>query len=301
MPMEESRVGRREFNASALAGVTAGLTLGVTPVLNAQQTTNTAPRSERMPSIFTAHGSPMSIDDARWLGQLRQWARALPMPRSILMISAHWVDRPITLGATQVVPLTYDFSGFERRFYEVTYRAPGAPDLARRVRELLGGQAQLADAPRRGLDHGAFIPLLGMYPDANVPVLQISIPSMEPDSLIALGRSLAPLRREGVLIVGSGFLTHNMRAADMNPNPRTPAWASEFDAWAGEALARRDVDAMSHYRTRSPGVRMALPTHEHFVPVLVALGASVDSSETVRFPITGFIFGSFTQRSVQFG
>src|SRR5262249_6141535 len=140
-----------------------------------------------------------------------------------------------------------------------------------------------------------------MYPQADVPVLQISLPGLEPSAMFGLGRALAPLRREGVLIVGSGFLTHNLRALDLRPNPDTPDWAKELDAWTADVLVRRDADALLDYRARAPGVRQALPTHEHFVPVIAALGAAVDGTEHVRFPITGFIAGSLTRRSVQLG
>ena len=254
-----------------------------------------------MPSIFLAHGAPPLLDDAPWVAELRAWADAMPRPSAVLMISAHWTARPVTLGATTTVPLVYDFYGFPQRYYDVQYPAPGAPEVAARVRSLLGGPTHVADAPTRGLDHGAFVPLVAMYPNADVPVLQVSIPTMEPEPLVALGRALAPLRDEGVLIVGSGFLTHNLRTADFGGQRPPPAWATEFDAWTAEALAKRDVDAMLAYRARAPGVSMALPTHEHFVPVLVALGASIDRSEDVQFPITGMAFGSFTKRSVQFG
>ena len=140
-----------------------------------------------------------------------------------------------------------------------------------------------------------------MYPEADVPVLQVSLPSLDPQALFDLGRALAPLRDEGVLIVGSGFLTHNLRAANFGPSAATPAWATEFDAWAADVLARQDVDALLDYRHRAPGVRLALPTHEHFVPVVAALGAAVDRPDAVTFPITGFAYGSMTRRSVQFG
>jgi 4,5-DOPA dioxygenase extradiol len=214
------------------------------------------------------------------------------------MISAHWEKEPATLGATETAPLVYDFYGFPRKYYEVTYAAPGAPELAKRVRALVG---DTRDAPSRGLDHGAYVPMIAMYPEADVPVLQLSIPTMDPPPLLELGRKLAPLRNEGVLIVGSGFLTHNMRALDLESHSAPPSWAQEFDAWAADVLARRDADALVDYRERAPGVRIALPTHEHFVPVLVAMGASVDASETATFPIDGFTYGSFTKRSVQFG
>ena len=254
----------------------------------------------RVPAIFLAHGSPFLLDDAAWIGELRRWARDLPRPASVLMLSAHWERKPVTLGATRTVPLVYDFYGFPEHYYRVRYPAPGAPELARRVRELLGATQPIAESDR-GLDHGAYVPLIAMYPDADVPVLQVSLPTLDAPTLFDLGRTLAPLRREGVLIVGSGFLTHNLRAMDMRPGAPTPAWAQDFDAWAADVLARRDADALVDYRNRAPGVRQALPTHEHFVPAVAALGAAIDDPGPVRFPITGFNFGSLTKRSVQFG
>jgi 4,5-DOPA dioxygenase extradiol len=265
------------------------------------ETNSPAPRAARMPVVFLAHGSPMLLDDAGWVAELGAWARAMPRPSAILMISAHWVDAPLTLGATDPVPLVYDFYNFPERFYSVTYPAPGAPALARRVQELVGATRTVATAPKRGLDHGAYVPLLCMYPEADIPVLQMSLPTMEPAPLLELGRALAPLRDEGVLIVGSGFLTHNLRDFRRAPMPTPPAWASEFDAWCADVLARRDVDALLDYDARAPGARHALPTHEHFVPVLAAMGASIDLSEPVKFPIAGFTYGSFTRRSVQYG
>jgi 4,5-DOPA dioxygenase extradiol len=256
--------------------------------------------SAPLPAIFLAHGSPFLLDDAEWVAQLKAWADAVPRPDAILMLSAHWERRPVTLGATRPVPLVYDFYGFPGRYYRIRYPAPGAPALAARVEALLGA-GQPVVASDRGLDHGAYVPLVAMYPDADVPVLQVSLPSLEPQELFELGRSLAPLRREGVLIVGSGFLTHNLMAMDMSPGATTPAWAAEFDAWAADVLARRDMDALLEYRARAPGVRLALPTHEHFVPVVAAAGSAADAGGPVAFPITGYNFGSLTKRSVQFG
>jgi 4,5-DOPA dioxygenase extradiol len=257
-----------------------------------------APATGRMPVIFAAHGAPVLLDDAGWMGELSAWAGAMPRPSSILMVSAHWEERPATLGATATVPLVYDFSGFPERYYRTRYPAPGAPALAERVRGLLLGQGiPVTDDPGRGLDHGAYVPLVAMYPEADVPVLQVSMPRLDANELFDLGRALAGLREEGVLVFGSGFLTHNMRYAF---RPGIPAWAREFDAWAAESLARFDVDALQDFKRRAPAAQMALPTWEHYAPLLVAAGAAADTRPAVTFPITGWwMDGAFTKRSVQ--
>jgi 4,5-DOPA dioxygenase extradiol len=292
-------VGRRDVLhmglGAGLATVTAGaIAEGTTPRKRKMQV------SGRMPVIFLAHGAPVLLDMDDWVHQLGAWARDMPRPRSILMLSAHWEHRPITLGATRTVPLVYDFYGFPEKFYRQQYPAPGAPELAARVKELLTPGQPVADSDR-GLDHGAYVPLVAMYPEADIPVLQVSLPSVDPVELFSLGRTLTPLRDEGVLIVGSGFLTHNLRRIDFSPHPKTPSWAAEFDAWAGDALKRKDVDALIDFQRRGPGADIALPTTEHYVPVLAALGAAVDDPGPVGFPITGFMGGTATKRSVQFG
>jgi 4,5-DOPA dioxygenase extradiol len=255
----------------------------------------------RMPAIFLAHGHPLWPSDPGRVADLAAWSSALPRPRAVLMVSAHWTEAPATLGATETVPLVHDFYGFPEELYRVQYRAPGAPALAARVEALLRAAGHPVRRSRRGLDHGAYVPMLMMYPAADVPVLQLSLPTLEPQPLLALGRALAPLRDEGVLIVGSGFLIHNLRMFNPAAHAPAPGWAQEFDAWAADALGRRDVDAVLAYREKAPGVRTALPTHEHFVPVVVTLGASVDRAEPVRFPVTGWEGGSLTRRSVQMG
>ena len=254
--------------------------------------------STPMPVLFQAHGAPPLLDDPGWIAELAAWAKALPRPRAIVVVSAHWEERPISIGAVEPLPLIYDFYGFPERFYRLQYASPGAPDVAARIRQLLGAaQIDFVDEPKRGLDHGTYIPLMCMYPDASIPVLQISLPSEEPAELLAMGRALAPLRREGVLLIGSGFLTHNLRALRLR---ETPSWASEFDHWSAEVLRNHDIDALLDYRAKAPGVVESLPTHEHFVPVIVAAGAAADSP--VTFPITGFWWnGPMTRRSVQFG
>lgn len=256
-------------------------------------------RSRRMPVIFAAHGAPVLLDDPVWMSELNGWARAMPRPASILMVSAHWEQRPTTLGATQPVPLVYDFYGFPAKYYETLYPCPGASGLANRVRELLGQQhIAFADDNLRGLDHGAYVPLVAMYPEADVPVLQVSMPALDAEELFALGLALAPLRDEGVLVFGSGFLTHNMRFAF---RPGIPAWARSFDEWVAGALRRFDVNGLKNFQSRAPDAAQALPTWEHYAPLLVCAGAASDCVPKVTFPIAGFwMDGAFTKRSVQF-
>ncbi len=251
-----------------------------------------------MPVLFQAHGAPPLLDDPGWIAELAAWGQALPRPKAIVVVSAHWEARPLSIGAIQPIPLIYDFYGFPEKFYRLQYPAPGAPAIAQRIRDLMAG-ANIAcvDEPTRGLDHGTYIPLMCMYPDAKTPVLQISLPSEDPAELFAMGQALAPLRQEGVLLIGSGFLTHNLRALRLT---QTPGWASDFDAWSADVIARHDVDALLDYRKRAPGVLESLPTHEHFVPVIVAAGAA--GASPVTFPITGFWWGgAMTRRSAQFG
>jgi 4,5-DOPA dioxygenase extradiol len=287
---------RRELIQTAVAA-----SLGLLPACatTERRRMSEAKPAKKMPVLFLAHGAPVLTDDDEWVAELAGLAAALPKPSAILMLSAHWERRPATLGATHPVPLYYDFFGFPERFYQVKYPAPGAPDLALRVKALLGEHSLPAADSERGLDHGAYVPLLCMYPRADVPVLQLSLPTLEPTELFAFGRALTPLSSEGVLIVGSGFLTHNLRFAF---RPGTPAWATEFDAWAADVLARRDHDALIDFRARAPAIDTALPTTEHFVPVIVAAGAAAESAE-VSFPITGFWSeaGAFTRRSVRYG
>lgn len=259
-----------------------------------------AASSDRMPSIFLAHGAPPLLDDAEWVAQLFAWAAAMPRPRAVLMISAHWATLPAAIGATNRVPLVYDFYNFPQRFYELQYPSPPSPELAGRVESALTSAGiAFAHVEDRGLDHGAFVPLMCMYPKADVPVLQVSLPGLDPKTVFDFGRALAPLRAEGVLIVGSGFLSHNLREGFTKDG--APQWAREFDVWAKERIAARDFDALIDFRAEAPEAARNHPTIEHYVPVLVAAAAS-QAGDTIAFPIEGF-WGptSFTKRSVQFG
>jgi 4,5-DOPA dioxygenase extradiol len=237
-----------------------------------------------MPAVYLSHGAPPLADDPIWPGELSAWAAALPRPEAILVVSAHWENAPVSVSATRTVPLYYDFWGFPKHYYQVTYPAPGAPALAEAVRKLLGGQVH--EHADRGLDHGAYVPLVEMYPGA------------DPRQLMDLGRRLAPLRDDGVLIMGSGFFTHNLR--EFVFEGPVPEWSREFDDWGKRVLAEGDVDALLDFGHKAPAAHTAHPRTEHFAPLFVTLGAGESDLAQQRPVIEGF-WGGLAKRSVQLG
>lgn len=259
-------------------------------------------RDQRMPVVYLSHGAPPLADDPLWTRQLAEWSASMPKPSSVLMVSAHWENDPLTMGATTTVPLYYDFWGFPQRYYEVQYPAPGAPQLADQVARLLSTPDDpVYHDPERGLDHGAYVPLIEMYPDADVPVLQISMPTLDPRELFAIGRKLSELRDQGVLIVGSGFSTHNLREMDWHAGPdgHPPSWSVEFDDWLNRTLAAGDIDSLLDFERSAPAAHIAHPRTEHFAPLFVTLGAVVESGVDTENAVEGFWFG-LSKRSVQF-
>jgi 4,5-DOPA dioxygenase extradiol len=256
--------------------------------------------SDQQPVLFLSHGAPPLADDATWTSQLHDWSARIEKPKNILMVSAHWENEPITVSSTRPgTPLVYDFWGFPQKYYEVTYDAPVAPDLALRVAGLAGSDVYQDQG--RGLDHGAYVPLVELFPEADVPVVQMSLPTLDPKGLYELGRRLAPLRDEGTLIVGSGFTTHNLRwfnpRAGADAAPPTPS--SEFDHWAAEALERRDIDAILNFESQAPAAHEAHPRTEHWAPLYVALGAAEASGHENEVAVDGFWYG-LSKRSWQF-
>lgn len=257
----------------------------------------------RMPVLYLSHGAPPLADDPTWTAELASWSSDLPRPQNILMISAHWEEAPLALSATTKVPLVYDFWGFPQRYYEVKYDAPGAPALAADITKLLHAPGTPVHQDlSRGLDHGAYVPLVEMFPEAEIPVLQMSMPTLDPRKLFEIGRKVAPLRHQGTLIVGSGFTTHNLRW--FNPSAPSdapaPTASSEFDAWASEAMASADIDSMLDFMVKAPAAHEAHPRTEHFAPLFVSLGAAFESGELEnRSVIDGFWYG-LSKRSWQF-
>ena len=257
------------------AGAYDDLLAEVLPTAQAQRLWE--PSDGALPALFVSHGAPPTLDDARWLRDLFDWGQSLPKPRGIVVVSAHWEDAPLSItNAVAGTPLYYDFGGFHPRYYTLQYRTPDATELARRVAGTVGDTTPVYEHRNRGLDHGAFIPLMAMYPAADVPVVQVSMPSLDPQALLALGRRLKPMREEGYLVIGSGFMTHSF--ATMR-RPELIGHNRDFDAWAADAIARRDLDALIDYKTQGPGVAIAHPTADHFVPLLLTLGAGDDESQ----------------------
>ena len=268
---------------------------------------NPATAPGRLPVIFISHRAPTLALDRDSGAELRSWADSMQRPTALLVISAHWQEPSCVTGATETLPLIYDFSGFPKELYRIRYPAPGAPELAARVHGLLAADFPVSAMPARGWDHGVWVPLSHMYPQADVPVLQLALPeSLTPGELLTLGARLQPLRQQGVLIVGSGSMTHNLRELDPAPDAAVPMWAHSFDSWCAERLVAGDATALAEFSTRGPQARRAHPTHEHLLPLLVVAGAgglggplAAGPPPAVGFPISGFELGSLSRRCVQ--
>ena len=259
------------------------------------------PEDGALPALYLSHGGgPMPFQDPAWLTPLLDWSRALPKPRAILVVSAHWESAPLMLSAAQPRELVYDFGGFDPLYYTFRYDVPAGDDLAAEVLAVLPDTEHVHEHPSRGLDHGAWVPLKIMYPAADIPVLQLSLPTDDPARLMSLGERLRPLREQGILVVGSGHMTHGLPflTRDNFQHGTVPGWSADFDAWAAEALARGDVEELSRYRTRAPGMPYAHPTVEHFTPIFVTLGAAADPTQPVTTTLDGYSVG-LSRRSFQ--
>jgi 4,5-DOPA dioxygenase extradiol len=233
----------------------------------------------RLPTVFISHGAPtLPIDPSMPAAEFASFATRFAHPRSILMLSAHWgTTLPVASIATQPETV-HDFHGFPRELYEIRYPAPGAPELGARAAKLLSEAGIASGVAEHGLDHGAWVPLLLMLPNADIPVAQLSIqPRLDPAHHYRVGRALRALREDGVLIVGSGQITHNLRTADFSARPEDgDPRVTEFTDWFEEKLAQRDIEALLDYRAQAPHAVLMHPTDEHLLPIFAALGAAND-------------------------
>lgn len=256
-----------------------------------------------VPPIFVSHGAPaLGVDAARG-AELRQWALTLPLPRSILVVSAHWSEAVLSRGSTSSrPPLLQEHDDVAAPLLppaleQVSWPAPGAPELAYELHQLLP-----VERTDRGWDGGVWTPLVHMYPDADVPVLQLSLVlGATPRTLFAIGRKLGVLAARGVLVMGSGGITHNLAELDPRSDAPPAAWAREFDSWTANLLADAELDELFQWRSKGPSARLAHPAPGHLDPLFVVAGAASLYDHSVGFPLRGFEHGALSRRCVQFG
>lgn len=255
-----------------------------------------------LPSLFVSHGAPTFALEPGLAGpRLRALGEALPRPRAILIISPHWMTRDLRITGNAAPETIHDFGGFAPALYRLQYPAAGHPALASELAELLTEAGWPASLDlQRGLDHGAWVPLLHLYPQADIPVLQLSMPTdLEPESAYALGQALAPLSNQGILVIGSGSLTHNLYEA-LGHSPGDAEYASEFSAWVRNAVHNGQHQQLKQTLTLAPHASRAHPTSEHFLPLLVALGAAHGRTDATVLE-GGLDYGVLSMDSFVFG
>ena len=262
-------------------------------------------QSKMMPVLFTSHGNPMDIPMSReqrpFWNTLFQLGKALQLEHEVkaaLIVSAHWCTRGTYVNISPEQEQIFDYYGFPEEYYKVYYKAHGSPDIAHEVKKVIPSVAETTDW---GLDHGAWPMLMHLFPEANVPVFQLSIDYYaKPEYHFELGRQLRSLREKGVLIIGSGSLIHNLRLAmqKMSTNDMTPyGWEADYDAWIKKQLNERNIENIINYETSHPLGKLAAPTPDHFVPVLYSLGLMDDKDEMKYFYEGMATIPAFSERS----
>lgn len=260
---------------------------------------STAAGAGVMPALFVGHGSPMNaIEDTVFRRTWQDLGTKIPRPRAILCISAHWETDHTSVGAAEQPATIHDFHGFPRALFDVRYPAPGDPALARRVTELVQ-ETRIHLDPSHGIDHGAWSVLSAMYPDADIPVLQLSLASRRPGAWhYAIGQELSALREEGVLLMGSGNIVHNLRY--FKPDKPEPLdWALRFDEDLRERILEGHHEGLMGYETLGPDALLAIPTPEHYLPLLYILGAQRDEDSVELFNTE--VVGGISMTSVLLG
>lgn len=238
-----------------------------------------------LPTLFISHGAPtLPLDDVPARDFLAALSRTLPRPRAVLVVSAHWETDVPALNAVEVNETIHDFFGFPPSLYRISYPAPGAPELAERIADLIGAQGMQARLDhRRGLDHGAWVPLSLLYPGHDIPALQLSVQSaLGPGHHLQLGRAIAGLRQEGILVLASGSFTHDLSNFRHGVPEFEPEWVTSFADWFDQALVERRLCDLLAYRSLAPNAVRNHPTDEHLLPLFVALGAAGTDARAER-------------------
>jgi 4,5-DOPA dioxygenase extradiol len=259
----------------------------------------------RLPAVFVSHGSPMiAIEDDPWGRALAEFAAKLPKPRAAMVVSGHWEEPgPVRVTASPSPETMHDFGGFPEELYRIRYPARGDPGLAALTARLLEDAGFPAKTdPERGLDHGAWVPLRFLYPDADVPVVEISQPlRRNPEDALRMGAALSRLRDQDVLLLGTGGVVHNLRKIDLaDERDRVADWARAFDSWIAERLEAMDAAGIASYRTTAPHAELAVPTPDHLDPIFVVLGSAI-AGERVTTIHEGFRYGTLSMRSFAVG
>lgn len=254
--------------------------------------------TDMLPALFVGHGSPMNaIEDNEFSRAWAEVGRVLPRPQAILCISAHWQTRGVHVTAMPAPKTIHDFYGFPKDLYRQQYPAPGSPELARLVQQIAPAPVGLDES--WGLDHGAWSVLCRMFPEADIPVVQLSLDATQsPAQHYALGQALRPLRRRGVLILGSGNMVHNLRI--MCWEDRAYDWAAEFDATLQQLILHRDHEALTDYGRFGRPASLSIPTNEHYLPLLYALAVQ-EQGESVRFFTERVTYCAISMRSLRIG
>lgn len=289
---KKSGLTRRQVTAAGVVGL-AGIA-AAPAVLSSSPKSKPGAAMNRMPVAFFPHGGgPWPFVDLgfpkRELDELEAYLKGVPSltkqtPKAIVIVSAHWEERVPTVMTAQKPPMLYDYYGFPEESYRITWPAPGSPAVAKRVRELLGAAGiESAEDASRGFDHGAFVPLKVMYPEAQIPTVQLSLKvGLDPEEHLRIGRALAPLRDEGVFLVGSGETFHNLRAFR---DPRFGPLSNEFDQWlqAASTAAPSSRDAQLAGWLKAPHARLVHPREEHLIPLMVIAGAAGEDKGTTSY------------------
>jgi 4,5-DOPA dioxygenase extradiol len=258
--------------------------------------------SQTMPVLFIGHGSPMNaVQVNSFTKSLNELGQKLAVPRAIVVVSAHWMTQGTYVTHMAQPKTIHDFYGFPQELFNIQYPAPGSPETADLIARQITSPEIKKDDSEWGLDHGTWSVLRHIYPDAKIPIVQVSLDMTKPASFhLALGEKLRNLREQGVLVVGSGNIVHNLRQLDWDENAKAFPWAEEFDNWVKERILKRDFKSLSENYAFSKAGQLSHPSPDHYFPLMYALGASTDKDE-LRFIYEGIQHGSISMRCLQFG